>query len=122
MKKPRFSGSGIPRICVATKEAGYSIPIIKDSCNLDITELTIFIKKDKIQFSASSTTTSNSNLTEQEQSIVDYIKQYGSIRRIVVEDILEVKNTRAKEILNSLLSKQIIKVIGSGPSIKYVLK
>lgn len=64
----------------------------------------------------------NYELTEQEQIIVDYIKQYGSIRRIVVEDILEVKNTRAKEILNSLLSKQIIKTIGSGPSIKYVFK
>ncbi|MCM1130407.1 MAG: putative DNA binding domain-containing protein [Roseburia sp.] len=61
-------------------------------------------------------------LTEQEQIIVDYIKQYGSIRRIVVEDILEIKNTRAKEIINSLLNKQIIKSIGSGPSIKYVLK
>lgn len=62
----------------------------------------------------------NYELTEQEQIIVDYIKQYGSIRRIVVEDILGVKNTRAKEILNSLLTKKIIKAIGSGPSIKYV--
>ncbi len=61
-------------------------------------------------------------LTEQEQIIVDYIKQYGSIRRIVVEDILEVKNTRSKEILSSLLKKQIIKVIGSGPTTKYILK
>lgn len=61
-------------------------------------------------------------LTEQEQIIVDYIKQYGSIRRIVVEDILEVKNTRSKEILSSLLKKQIIKVVGSGPTTKYIPK
>ena len=61
------------------------------------------------------------NLTEQEQKIVNYLKQYGSIRRIVVEDILDIKNTRAKDIINSLIAKGIIVDVGSGPATKYVL-
>lgn len=40
-------------------------------------------------------------LTEQEQIIVDYIKQYKFIRRSTVEDILDVKKTRAYEAITS---------------------
>ena len=63
----------------------------------------------------------DSDLSEQEQTIIDYIKQYKFIRRSTVEDILSVKKTRASEIINDLVEKQIIKNIGTGPSSKYVL-
>lgn len=63
----------------------------------------------------------NNNLTEQELKIVNYLKQYGSIRRIIVEDILDIKPTRAKEILSEMQNKNIIKLEGSGPSTKYIL-
>ncbi len=61
------------------------------------------------------------NLTEQEQIIVDYIKKYNFIRRGTVEDILNVKKTRAGEILTSLIEKRIIKLNGTGPRSKYIL-
>lgn len=61
------------------------------------------------------------DLSEQEQAIIDYIKQYKFIRRSTVEDILSVKKSRASEIINDLVEKQIIKNIGTGPSSKYVL-
>ena len=71
--------------------------------------------------SKSITITVDSSLSEQEQTIMDYIKQYKFIRRSTVEDILNVKKTRAIEIINDLVKKQIIKNVGIGSSSKYVL-
>lgn len=62
------------------------------------------------------------DLTEQEQKIVNYLKQYGFIRRSTVEDILDVGNTRAKHIITSLIEKDIVMSEGKGPSVKYKLK
>jgi len=62
-----------------------------------------------------------SNLTEQEQIIIDYIKQYNFIRWSTVEDILDVKKTRASLIINAMVEKKLIKNIGSGSSSKYIL-
>ncbi len=63
----------------------------------------------------------DSNLTEQEQIIIDYIKKYNFIKRSTIEDILCIKKTRATLIINSLIEKKIIKNIGTGSSSKYVL-
>ncbi|MCM1556093.1 MAG: putative DNA binding domain-containing protein [Anaeroplasma bactoclasticum] len=115
------SGSGIPRIFGATLEAGYPKPILSDRFNPDITELTVFIKKEKIS-PTTSTKLVDSNLTEQEQIIVDYIKQYGFIRRIVVEDILEVKTSRSAELLKNLVDKNILLTQGKTKTLKYKLK
>ena len=68
------------------------------------------------------TNNTKSESTKQEHIIVDYIKQYGSIRKIIVEDTLGVKTSRVKEILNSLSNKQALKISGFGPPIKYILK
>ena len=61
------------------------------------------------------------NLTEQETKVIEYLKQYNSIRRIVVEDILDIKNTKAKEVINSLIAKGLVKAVGTGPATKYIL-
>lgn len=45
---------------------------------------------------------------------------HNSTLRIVIEDILEIKNTRSK-ILISLLKKGIIKSIGNTSNLKYIL-
>lgn len=115
-------GTGIPRIWAATKDANYPTPILKDEFNPDITELTVFIKRDKLPITSTPTTFLYSNSTEQEQVIIDYIKQYGSIRRIVVEDILGVKQRRANIILTEMLDKKIIISEGVNKGIKYKLK
>jgi ATP-dependent DNA helicase RecG len=62
------------------------------------------------------------NLTEQERTIVNFIKEHGSIRRITVEDLLNIKDTRANEILSILVKKGMISKEGGSKNIKYVLK
>ncbi len=50
------------------------------------------------------------------------IKEHGSIRRITVEDLLNIKDTRANEILSILVKKGMISKEGVSKNIKYVLK
>ena len=45
----------------------------------------------------------------------------GFIRRIVIEDILGIKKTRATEVINGMIEKKIIKLIGVGSQCKYIL-
>ncbi|MBE6143665.1 MAG: transcriptional regulator [Erysipelotrichaceae bacterium] len=63
----------------------------------------------------------NCDLTEQEQVIIDYIKKYGFIRRSTVEDILNIRKSRAGKILTLMIGKQIIKIEGASSNSKYVL-
>lgn len=60
-------------------------------------------------------------LTAQEQIIVEYIRKYNFIRRSTVEDILDVKKTRASVIINAMVNKNIIKKVGESSNSKYVL-
>ncbi|MCT4612080.1 MAG: putative DNA binding domain-containing protein [Clostridia bacterium] len=60
-------------------------------------------------------------LTDQEVIIYKYIIEHESITRKEVESLLDVKNTRAKNILKSLMDKQIIVKVGVNKSIKYVI-
>lgn len=41
---------------------------------------------------------------------------------IIVEKLLDISNTRAKNILNSMIDNKIIKTIGSGKNTYYILK
>ena len=52
-------------------------------------------------------------------SIKDF---HGFIRRITVEDLLNIKDTRANEILSILVKKGMISKEGGSKNIKYVLK
>ena len=67
-------------------------------------------------------TINTQELTEQEQIIVNFINEHGSIRRITVEDLLDVKVSRAKEILSTLVGKNVLYIEGNVPSAKYKRK
>ena len=67
-------------------------------------------------------TINTQELTEQEQIIVNFINEHGSIRRITVEDLLDVKISRAKEILSTLVGKNVLYIEGNVPSAKYKRK
>ena len=67
-------------------------------------------------------TINTQELTEQEQIIVNLINEHGSIRRITVEDLLDVKVSREKEILSTLVDKNVLYIEGNGPSAKYKRK
>ena len=58
----------------------------------------------------------------QEAIIRKYIKENEKITRLEVERILGVGNTRSKQIINNLLSKDIIVKKGTGKNIHYILK
>ena len=58
----------------------------------------------------------------QEEKIVEYLKKNNKINRNIVEQLLDISSTRAKNILNNMCEKELIEMIGSGKNIMYVLK
>ena len=62
-----------------------------------------------------------SNLT-QEEKIVEYLKKNNKINRNIVEQLLDISSTRAKNILNNMCKNKLIVMVGSGKNIIYVLK
>ena len=48
-----------------------------------------------------------SNLT-QEEKIVEYLKKNSKINRNIVEQLLDISSTRAKNILNNMCEKELI--------------
>ena len=61
------------------------------------------------------------NLT-QEEKIVEYLKKNNKINRNIVEQLLDISSTRAKNILNNMCENKLIVMVGSGKNIIYVLK
>ena len=62
-----------------------------------------------------------SNLT-QEEKIIEYLKKNNKINRNIVEQLLDISSTRAKNILNNMCKNKLIVKVGSGKNIIYVLK
>lgn len=58
----------------------------------------------------------------QEDIIISYIREYNRISRNEVEKLLNVSKTRAYEVLNNMLEKNIIQKENSGKNTYYVLK
>lgn len=63
----------------------------------------------------------NKNLTK-EESIIEFIKINDRITRADVENLLNIGNTRSKQIINNMLEKDIILKKGTGKNTYYVLK
>lgn len=61
------------------------------------------------------------NLTQEEQ-ILEYLRKNDKINRQIVEALLDVSKTRATNILNKMISDDILIQIGNGKNIYYVLK
>ena len=58
----------------------------------------------------------------QEDIIINYLKQYNKINRNETEKLLNVSKTRAYQIIDEMLEKNIIKKEDSGKNTYYVLK
>ena len=58
----------------------------------------------------------------QEDIIINYLKEYNKINRNEAEKLLNVSKTRAYEVLNNMLEKNIIKKENTGKNTYYVLK
>ncbi len=59
------------------------------------------------------------DLSMQEKTILEFLDTHEYIRRITVEDLLTVSESRAGEILQEMIKKALILKFGSGPRIKY---
>lgn len=54
-----------------------------------------------------------SNLT-QEEKIIEYLNKNNKINRNIVEQLLDILSTRAKNILNNMCKNKLIVMVGSG--------
>lgn len=110
---------------------GSGISRIKSSCKArGLKEAEIIEKGDFVDVSlyreAANYTENNGNislLTDQEQLIVEFLKEHDEIiRNKDAKDVLKVEERRARIILNNLVEKQVIDKKGKGPSTFYQLK
>lgn len=58
----------------------------------------------------------------QEDIIINYLKEYNKINRNETEKLLNISKTRAYQIIDEMLEKNIIKKEGTGKNTYYVLK
>ena len=58
----------------------------------------------------------------QEEKIVEYLKKNNKINRNIVEQLLNISSTRAKNILNNMCKNKLIVMVGGGKNIVYILK
>ena len=58
----------------------------------------------------------------QKEKILDYLKEYGKIKRENVDKLFNVSSARSKIILLDLINENIIKKMGTGKSTYYILK
>lgn len=64
----------------------------------------------------------NLNTKNDEEKIVEYIKEKGTITRKIAENILGFSKTHTNRILEELVNNKIIIKIGNNKSTKYILK
>ena len=62
------------------------------------------------------------NLSEQEKLVLDYLKSEGKITSRELESKLSVKDRRSRELLNDMVSKNIIEKKGKSKNTFYILK
>ncbi len=60
-------------------------------------------------------------LTEQQETIFEYIKEHGQITSADTERILNVKQRRARAILREMVKKDIIRKVGAAQKTRYIL-
>lgn len=61
------------------------------------------------------------NISDNERTLINYIKKNKQINRIEAEKILDLKKTHTIEVLNTLIAKGIIRRIGKGRNTVYIL-
>ncbi|MGM0380339.1 MAG: ATP-binding protein [Bacillota bacterium] len=111
-------GSGIKRILNSCEKYDLKEPIIRETG--DSVDVSIFRRKifEKFKYIKNNKTF----FTEQENQIIDYLVKNESIKRKEVEEVLNIKTTRAYQIINILLKNDVIKKVGKGPSTRYILR
>ena len=110
-------GSGIRRIKSSCKARGLKGPEILEKG--DFVDVSLY----REVVNSTENIGDVSFLTDQEQRIVDFLKEHDeTIRTKDAKNVLNVEERRAREILKDLVEKKVIDKKGKGPSTFYQLK
>lgn len=103
-------GTGIRRIFKLYAECGQQpvITVTQNSFKITLPNMNAYAEHSKVE------------LTPQMATILDYISDYGEIGQKDVENLLDVKRTRAYVITKQLVDADLIKAIGRGEDKKYI--
>jgi len=126
-------GSGINRIINACKEQGLPAPKIEEKNDFFDVELIrprpVTADYDRLADDKPSDTVGKpsenrripSDSNEQERAILEYIFENGSIKSKQVEEILNIKESRTRELLREMVEKTYIEKQGQGRSTFYTI-
>ena len=67
------------------------------------------------------TSTSNKEITKQEQLILEYISKNGYMTDQDVQELLHIKLTRTYILMNTMREKGLIQIQGRGPKKRFLL-
>ena len=82
-----------------------------------------YIEKKKVKKSVSKTETKKrKNLEIQIKRIIEFVEKHNEITRIELENMLNIKESRARELLRYSVENNILKKQGKTRNIKYVKK
>ena len=112
-------GSGINRIINSCKQYELKTPLIKE--NGDSVEVNIFRKENgagKVPETAGKTP-EKKGVTENENAILNFLSQHEKITRKDVEELIAVKDRRAREILSEMVKNGVLKKEGKTRNIYY---
>ena len=107
IKRVEAIGSGLRRVnsYYKSKDLNFSVNALPSSFIVWLPKITMKLKLD----------------TNDEQLIVDYIKDHGEITRKNAEQLIGKEKTTTAGILNSMVEKNILVKEGNGPSTKYII-
>ncbi|MGO3691084.1 MAG: RNA-binding domain-containing protein [Psychroflexus halocasei] len=124
-------GSGINRIINSCKEYGLPTPKIEeqnDFMDIEIIRSQEELEKKRVRKTSEAVGNRRkavgkpSDLGEQEEIILNYITQNGSLKSKKVEEILKIKESRTRELLRGMIEKKLIIRKGQGRATHYTLK
>lgn len=106
------SGSGIPMIYSVWEKQGWTAPQINESFNPDRTSLHLVLSTPK-KASIKSVDKKMSTISDkQRQTVISYLKDQDSISTSELAAILNLKDTRAREILRKMAEDGILTAEG----------
>jgi predicted HTH transcriptional regulator len=99
-------GSGIDAMLEAMQKRGLPAPVFEDK---------------KTAFQVKFYQVKPAELSEEEQRIIAYVKEHGSIRRSEAQKLLEVSDRRARYVLETMVKARFLRQEGRQKGARYLL-
>ena len=61
------------------------------------------------------------NTKTSQEKVIDYLNEYGKVKRETIDNLFNISSTRSKVILSELLKEKIIEKVGTGKNTYYIL-